>query len=67
MFMNRLKKIINEIDTYLRKYTNLTFTTITIDDNLSIKLYGNHDHIGDDINLFELKDLIEPNIFRSRL
>lgn len=65
--MNRLKKIINEIDTYLRKYTNLTFTTITIDDNLSIKLYGNHDHIGDDINLFELKDLIEPNIFRSRL
>jgi hypothetical protein len=67
MLLTRLKKIINDIDTYLRKYTNLTLTTMIIDENLSINLYGNKNHIGEEIDLFELKDLIEPNIFRSRL
>tara|TARA_B100000035_G_C20521994_1_gene345857 strand:- start:203 stop:406 length:204 start_codon:yes stop_codon:yes gene_type:complete len=41
-----------------------------INKELSLFLYNNYDHVGEEIDVFELKDLLEPNIcrlFHSRM
>jgi len=76
MILSRLVRLLR-INEYMAKFDllrekyDLTYAHITIDDKLSIILYGNNSHVGDKIHLLELKDLLEPGLicksFRSKL
>ena len=65
----RINSIKSKLYRFVKKY-NLTLVDIIIDENLSNRLYNSNSHIGKRINLFEARDLLEPNlnnIFRSKL
>jgi hypothetical protein len=63
---NKLEKL----NKFVSNSTNLFENTITIDENLSVILYNNKEHIGEKINPFKLRDLLEPDytkIFKPKL
>jgi len=66
----RINEYMAKFDLLLKKYS-LTYAHIIIDERLSTRLYGNNSHVGEQIHLLELKDLLEPgmtrNSFRSKL
>jgi len=50
----------------LLKDNNLKYTDVIIDERLSNTLYGNSSRVGETINIFLLRDLLEPNLRRDR-
>jgi len=65
-----LQNKIYKMNKIVFKITNLFEDTIIIDENLSLILYNNKDHIGEKINPFILRDHFEPDftkIFKSKL
>jgi len=50
----------------LLKDNNMKYTDVIIDERLSNILYGNSSRVGETINFFLLRDLLEPNLRRNR-
>ena len=66
----RINELMDKLDRLLKEY-NLTYSDIIISEHLSKKIYRDSYHVGEKINLLELKNLLEPNMscnsFRSKL
>jgi hypothetical protein len=66
----RINELMDKFDRLLKEYS-LTYSDIIISEHLSKKIYRDSSHVGEKINLLELKNLLEPNMscnsFRSKL
>ena len=66
----RINEFMDKFGRLLKEY-NLTYSDIIISENLSKKIYRDSYHVGETINLLELKNLLEPGMscksFRSKL
>lgn len=66
----RINDLMDKFGRLLKEY-NLTYSDIIISEHLSKKIYRDGYHVGEKINLLELKNLLEPNMscnsFKSKL
>ena len=53
------------VDKFLED-NSMKYVDVIIDERLSNTLYGNNSRVGQAINLFKLRDLLEPNMKRDR-
>ena len=64
MIKNIIQRLYNYLQHISEKYLHIPYDQMIIDENISMKMYGNLDHIGESIDLLTLRDLYEPN-FRN--